>query len=491
MNSAVDSGQDQCKSPRSVPSLLDGFASADSAGIIQKNVYIILGHGWFQRWVLLCTFVSLTVLLMHAFAYSIVGRPLDHWCQPPEALRHMDVQEWRNMAIPILADGSFSKCTVYDPPLPEEDEEKRREVPCNRWDYDSEDRNDSIVSSWDLVCGRLWLYSISSSVYMLGSLTFVPLAGIAADRVGRRPTISACALGMLLATLAAGSSQSFQVFLAARFVISATSSATFLLVFILLYELTGNANRPLYSLLAASVGSVLAQLLLFALLALQPRWFLAQAFFAAATALVAIWCLSLNESPVWLLDTWRVRLAESSALQAAAVNGVDMTKARATFRELIKMLGKREQVSTGASTGGESKLNAVIFRRRAASALASWFGVSFAFYGTGLRQATLPAPWAVLGFLLQALLFFAAYYCINKRGQRAALSGVLTALCLCSALRTATLQLGLSAEAPMSRMVVDSTSAVAMALNFSYTAEVYPTMVRSLGLCISYSVGRA
>ncbi|KAH7959385.1 hypothetical protein HPB49_010736 [Dermacentor silvarum] len=471
-------------------SILDGFAtSCDARPIIQENVYVILGHGRFQRMVLSCAVLCLTVLLLHAFAYRLIGRPVQHWCRPPKELLHMPVQEWKNVAIPVLDDGRLSECTVYDPPMPVENGSERRVLSCDQWEYAGERQRDSIVSTWDLVCGRQWLYALSSSTYMMGAMVFVPLAGIMSDRQGRRPAILACSITMLLASLAVAASQVFPIFLVTRSLVAATSSATNLLVFIVLYEVTDNEHRALYSLLATSVGMVVATPLISIVSMANPRWSLSHAFLVTATAMAAAWCYIIDESPVWLVDTHRVRLAERVILYVASHNGIDPAKAKTTFKALRQQLEKRETTTPTITSGSRS---VSMLSPRAASVLVSWFGASFTFYGTGLRETALDGLWAVAAVTLQVMLLVAAYNGITKWGQRVTLSMVLALLCVSNACRTAVHHLNLAFPwTILARLVVDSSAAVAMVVNYSYTAEVFPTSIRSMGLCVSYSVGRA
>nr|XP_037280191.1 solute carrier family 22 member 7-like [Rhipicephalus microplus] len=481
-------GSGQGTPPQSV---LDGFATAtDARLLIQENIYVCLGNGKFQQMVLMCSLLCFTVLVLHAFAYRLIGRPVDHWCHPPEELVDMPLQEWKNVAIPILPDGQFSQCTVYEPPVPGEDKNEHRQVvSCRWWDY--ERQGDSIVSAWNLVCGRRWLYTLSTSAYMVGAMVIVPLAGIVADRHGRRPTILLCSFTMLLASMAAALSQVFTMFLLARCLVAGTSSATGILVFIVLYEVTGNEHRTLYSILATTISAASAPPLLSIVALADPHWWLSHAFLVTTTALVATCCYyAIEESPVWLIDIRRVRLAERVLLRAAAQNGIDLAKAKATFKLLKTQLEKRDSATPTISTG--TGTNKSTFSRQAVSVLISWFGVNFAFYATGLRKKTISSEWAMTAFVLQILLVIVIYNVIMKWGQRNALSMLLALLCLASALRAfiRTLNIPFPAAA-IARLIVDNSASVAIAINYCYTTEVFPTGTRSMGLCVSYAVGRA
>ncbi|KAH7959011.1 hypothetical protein HPB49_007297 [Dermacentor silvarum] len=104
--------------PRPEASLLTGFSNADTHKAIQDNVYVILGHGAFQRRVLHTGILSVVVLLMHALGSRLFTHDVRHWCAPPYKLRDVPVDVWRNAAIPLGPDGEPSQCDFYDPPIP-------------------------------------------------------------------------------------------------------------------------------------------------------------------------------------------------------------------------------------------------------------------------------------------------------------------------------------------------------------------------------------
>ncbi|KAK8758043.1 hypothetical protein V5799_004326 [Amblyomma americanum] len=384
----------------------------------------------------------------------------------------------------------FRRCCPLTGCSRDDNLEERREVACNRWDYNATDVGDSVVSMWDLVCEHQWLYSISSSVYIMGPLCLVPVAGIMADRVGRRPVILASAVTMLLASMAASTTKALGAFLMARFILSAATSATSVLNFIVLYEVTGNEHRALYILLANIVGTTVPPVLYSLLSLLRPSWRLSHALFVAASAIVLACCYSLEESPVWQLATWRIRQAESTVLHVAKYNGVDGAKARATFRALKRQLEKRETAS-GAGTGSsESILLSASFRRRAVSIILSWFGVNFAYYASRMEHTGFEAHWEVSAHLFKILLLIALYYSLKRRGQRFTLSVVLALLSVCGAFQTVSYELKLSIAMPLSKLMVLTATTAAMCVNYTYAGEVFPTAIRSVGFCISYSVGR-
>ncbi|KAL1472244.1 hypothetical protein MTO96_039474 [Rhipicephalus appendiculatus] len=295
---------------------------------------------------------------------------------------------------------------------------------------------------------------------MVGAMVIVPLAGIASDRQGRRPILLLCSFTMLFASVATALSQAFTMFVLARCLVAGTSGATSILVFIVLYEVTGNEHRALYSILATTISSAWTTPLLSVVALADPGWWLSHAFLATATALAAAWCYSIQESPVWLIDTHRVRRAERVILYAAAENGTDLTKAKATFKAFKTQLEKRDLATPTVSTGTGS--SASTFSRRAASVLISWFGVNFAFYGTGLREKTIGTQWAMTAFTLQVVLTIVVYNVITKWGQRNALSMLLALLCLSSGLCVVVHTLNMNFPwTALARLMVDTSASVA------------------------------
>ncbi|KAH7955693.1 hypothetical protein HPB52_002891 [Rhipicephalus sanguineus] len=105
-------------SPGPEASLITGFSIAETHKAIQDNVYVIVGHGTFQRRVLFTGMLSVVTLLMHALGSQLFTHDVLHWCAPPYELRDVPASVWRNVAIPLGLDGEPSQCSVYDPPIP-------------------------------------------------------------------------------------------------------------------------------------------------------------------------------------------------------------------------------------------------------------------------------------------------------------------------------------------------------------------------------------
>ncbi|XP_037514970.1 solute carrier family 22 member 7 [Rhipicephalus sanguineus] len=404
---------------------------------IQENVYAILGHGNFQRRLLFTGMLSVVVLLLHAFANFLIGRDVDHWCRPPDDLSHVSREAWRNVAIPIEADGSLSQCTVYHPAMPTPDDagELRTVIPCYHWDYDTQDVSDSIVSRWDLVCNKRWLYKFTTVANMLGATLLVPAAGFVSDRIGRQLAIMGSVLCLLASSVACSVAQTFLMFLVTRFFVSAASCSVQVLMFILIYEVTGNQNRATYGVLDTALGTTLV----------PP----------------ALHVLSYSGAP----------LGHGPLGTAAAhVHARFLVLPSRRVPHLASLHGK--STCRGGSRRGSSDY------------------VNLAYYGLVLQNTDTGHIWRTIHMVVQALLYASVCWYISDHGQRETLSILLAFLCASAIVHAAA---SATMAAPVSSavaLVVESLASAALSVNYGYTAEVFPTTVRSIGLTISYAFGR-
>ncbi|XP_050028970.3 solute carrier family 22 member 7-like [Dermacentor andersoni] len=476
------------ETPQPRSSLLTGFSTADTHKAIQDNVYVILGHGAVQRRILCTGILSAVVLLMHALGSRLFTHDVHHWCAPPHELRDVPVDVWRNVAIPLGPDGKPSQCDVYDPPIAHDGEE-RHLVPCQQWDYDTVSKGDSIISRWDLVCSHVWLFKVIMVAYMLGAALCVPMAGLLADRVGRRPAIMGCVLALLCFSIGCAVSQTLIMYVVTRFFVAASSCSAQVLIFILLYEMTGNERRALYGILDTAVGVTTVSPVLRLTSLLKPHWDLAHAFLVVPTAMLVFWCYLLEESPCWLLVTGRARSAEHVVMLAAKTNGVDPHKARLTFKALREQLKKLESAST-ASSATDTFAMTTTFRRRAFAVVLCWFSVNFTYYGLIERDVATEDLWLAVGTFLQAALYAIVWRHLYSHGQRETFFIALGLLGILMVFQVAVHFAGVTALFALANTVVVSMSAVTLSVNYCYTADVFPTVVRSLGLALSYAVGR-
>ncbi|KAH9375095.1 hypothetical protein HPB48_010367 [Haemaphysalis longicornis] len=469
---------------------LTGFVRSDDPADNQENVYVVLGHGPFQWRVLFCAMFAGAVVLMHTLAPQLVGRPVDHWCRPPKGLQHLPPTEWKNMAIPLQADGSYSKCTVYDPPV-EDVVRERKPVPCNEWDYDMESVKESTISKYGLVCQDAWLDNLSFPVYVMGAVLITPAIGALSDHLARKPTTVASAWVLFCASLRCGVSQTFALFLAARFVVSATAYACFLLLFILLYEVTGRERRTWLTFVNTALPIMLTPRVLDVIRLADPSWKVMKLLFVLPYLALTLFCSRLEESPTWLLSTWKMHRAEHVILAASARNGVNQDRAELTFGLLKLQMKKREDASLTVGTlEGGAAVGLAFTGGRALSVAHAWFYLQLSFYGFLLPPETNGVSWARTHMLLQGQLYCSIGWFILIRGAIDALSMCLLLCGVLALFLAATTYDGHVTASSLLTLLLKCVSSVGFSVNYSYTAEVFPTAIRSSGMCCAFIIGK-
>ncbi|KAH7956928.1 hypothetical protein HPB52_013565 [Rhipicephalus sanguineus] len=468
--------------------LLPGFVAIDSWDAVQANTYVVLGHGPYQRRVLTCGMLSVTVVLFHYLAYILIGRKVDHWCMAPDKLNFLSADVWKNLSVPIEADGSYSRCTMYDPPVPVSEGENRTAVPCHEWSYDIANKADSVVSRFDLVCDREYLYELSSLAPIIGSALVAPLLGLASDRAGRKPVMLACAFAQLFATIGCSFSQTYSFFVFSRVFLFVAADVTYLNTFILIHEVTGNARRTTFTLLDLTVPGIAVPVLMHVLSLLEPRWMLVQALFILSGFLLAAWCCLQEESPAWIIATRHLARAEKVVLLAAKENGVDVAKARATFKVIKEQFYKLEGALPTAAPMARV-LEAVKTRRRAMSALLTRFALDAVLIGVAITDVTRGIFWEVAQVIPFVAYVASIFVCIRRYGVRESLSILLVIVSGFCTLKTLAIIAGQRTLTRFVHVGVKVAVVSATAVTFCYTAETFPTAVRNAGICLSHFAG--
>ncbi|KAH9364643.1 hypothetical protein HPB48_021051 [Haemaphysalis longicornis] len=235
------------------------------------------GGGFHQKLILACAQLSLGVLALHLQSMLLLAPPTDHWCKRPPEFANESAQDWKNAAIPLGPDGRHSQCAVYRFPYVREQGASTpagggpawpfsgpEELPCREWEFDLPDGVSTVVSEWSLVCGHAWRLRVLRTFTHLGSLVCAPFVGTAADRLGRRPLILACAVAALAGAAQTVYAPDFFHFVVSRMVVAAALAGCSLVSLVLLFEVTSEASRSRYvcaALLGAALGSWLPCLL--------------------------------------------------------------------------------------------------------------------------------------------------------------------------------------------------------------------------------------
>ncbi|KAH6943795.1 hypothetical protein HPB50_027360 [Hyalomma asiaticum] len=427
-----------------------------------------------------------TAFLLHLVSFRLTTRVMDHWCRPPGAFANMSVAEWRRVGTPVEADGSRSRCTQFDPP---DGGSRARVVPCDAWDFDTQRYGHNIVSEWRLVCDRRWLIELAVLVYMAACAVFLPLAGAAADRVGRRVVMHISLTALLAAGFATSLANSYLLFVGLRIVVSTTSNAFWLVLYVVLYEVSTPARRDRYCFVAMAGASVAMPASILVLSRLRLGWeALHLALMAPTSALALVYCSVGNESPVWLMRYWNAREAEAVALHAARINGVPLEECRAWFaRE------NRRRDSEMPLFEPCSPLAIFAPEVRSSHALLSyiWAATSFAFNQVNLNDIVpVRSTFAAVGIAGLLPMYGAAYACCVRFGARRL--HVVTVLAFSGLAVTLAATYGYHLQEASVALIVAlrMLGNLVVVLAFMVTVRQYPVTARCTGVCSGFALGR-
>ncbi|KAM8799229.1 putative solute carrier family 22 member 31 [Eudromia elegans] len=262
-----------------------------------------------------------------ALAAALAAAP-PHRCRPdaallPPPLRRLAGPALLRAAVPRLR-GRWSPCQLYRyRPAPAAGAARPNGTgPCTRgWHYalPAAGLRSNLVTQWDLVCGSRWKVPLEQTTHLLGWALGSVLAGLACDRLGRRPAfVGALALAVPLG-LSVALAVDFAMAMATRLLFGAALAGAFLALYVARLELCEPPQRLPVTAVAAFFW-IAGELLLPALALLCREWRVLQGAVTLVLALLAAcwWCPALLlESPRWLLATQQLERARR-ALQALA-----------------------------------------------------------------------------------------------------------------------------------------------------------------------------
>nr|XP_037290944.1 solute carrier family 22 member 12-like [Rhipicephalus microplus] len=491
---------------------------------------LICGHGRFQQIALFCTALAFFTTIVHAIGTANLARPVDHWCRPTVQYSYMEPNVWRNISIPVIQekDGTerHSQCQRFEPPLPYAESsaglpDNRSTVPCDAgWQYASgassahqrcnaifaESHGHSIVDEWDLVCGRSWMVPALSATYVAGGVVGAPLAGIAADRMGRRPVLGIWLVLLVFAGTALVFANSVAVFTTLRFVTSVGAAEVLVASQVLLFEVTDSQHRVLFCAIAVAAAGFVAAVYTEVVYVFIRNWHAAQVAYMVPTCGLMVAAYLAEESPCWLMATYELRNAEHVLSRAAGANSVEPPVFRRRLsalrdemcRQHCHSVTQQEQERANVTVTDQDgvRLSDLLsnqpLRQRSAIIFGCWFLAfgTFAHLSTGHMMRTSQGARTAL-VVLRLPCVVADVYVLTRNSRRLclvfsmlSLAVVMGALSLAVSLDAADL---VAAVLVTLALLVFDMSAISA---FVLSAELYPTVLRGATFGVCYMSGR-
>lgn len=411
-------------------------------------------------------------------------------------------------------------------------ESSNETILCDSYVYDSSEFIQTTSSEWNLVCDKSAYLTIASSVFMMGNLFGSLVFGICSDKFGRRSVYYWGPILGSIAAMIASFSNSFLLFTFSIFFIAATATGLYMIGFVLGVEYVG----PKYRLWCANgyqmifaLGEIFSAMIAYRVRHWRSLQLILGCFIASCIGLPFI----LPESVRWLSNQHQTTKAKEILRKVARwnkheelltlIDRTDLDYGTITTCSESPHLGKKEHsleagrngtggrvkknedaISTSSSSsseqfGGKAErshnagevdlltlIKHPILRRWSLNLFFNWATNALVYYGLSLSASKIGDGLSVYTtFMLLAgveIPFVLVMTVIMKfYGRRIPLAATMivgSIICIMPALLPekythATVILGVLGKGCIT---------ASFALVYFYTAEIYPTVMRSVGV---------
>uniref|UniRef100_A0A8C5Q7D1 Solute carrier family 22 member 16 n=1 Tax=Leptobrachium leishanense TaxID=445787 RepID=A0A8C5Q7D1_9ANUR len=351
--------------------------------------------------------------------------------------------------------------------------------------YDHTNLDSSIITDWDLVCDREWLGKLVQPTFMFGVLLGAVIFGDIADRVGRRPIMWFTSTSQFVFGVAVAFTSDYYSFVIVRFFLAMVSSGYLVVVFVYVTEYVGIKARSWASMhvhAAFAVGVTIVALVGF----LVRTWWIYQIILSLTTLPFLLCCWTLPETPFWLHSQGRYKEVEKIIAKMVRWNKVKHSPSKISELWAVQDSSKESgsDVSSSKNHNVLDLFHNCSFARRTISVWLIWFTGSFGYYVFALNSVNLGGNEYLNLFLAGAVeipSYIVACIGMDKLGRRNTLAPFL----ILSAVICGVIMLipqDFSTLIVIISMAGKFSIGVAFGLIYLYTAELYPTAVRSLAV---------
>uniref|UniRef100_A0A4W3J7S9 Solute carrier family 22 member 5-like n=1 Tax=Callorhinchus milii TaxID=7868 RepID=A0A4W3J7S9_CALMI len=414
-----------------------------------------------------------------------------HHCRLPDSLNGTTGEANLSSLLPVEeVDGEmiYSRCRRYKTPATDALNATTRETePCvDGWEYSTDRYISTIVTQWDLVCDSNWKGPLCTSMFFIGVLCGSFLSGQLSDRYGRKNILFASMGVQAVFSLIQVASQSWEMFCVLFFLIGLGQISNYVAAFVLGTELLCKSVRVAFGTLGLPMFYALGYMLLpFIAYYIRDWSMLLLALSLPGLLYVPLWWF-IPESPRWLLVQGRVEEAEVIVKAVAKRNGITHVGVIFNNEDLLNPAKNEKRTHNYLDLVRSSNIRNI-------TVLCSfiWMILTMSYFGLSLNTSNMNGDPYINCFISatsEIAASTAAWWLLRTSPRRIATASLLLlggTLLLLTQLMPSSL--------PMVTMLLAMVGKCAITTAFNivyiYSMELYPTVVRNMGVgaCIMAS----
>lgn len=419
----------------------------------------------------------------------------EHRCLVPEGANVS--QAWRNVSIPWEErDGRQveSRCWRYRldslrnfsvlgliPGVDINVSDIQKEKCLDGWHYDRDLYHSTVVTEWDIVCDNDWKGPLTTSLFFAGVLTGSFISGQLSDSFGRKKVLFGTMAVQTGFSIIQVFSTNWEMFAILFLIVGMGQISNYVAAFILGSEILGKSARIIFSTLGICIFFAIGYMILplFAYYIRDWRTLL-MALTIPGLLCIPLWWI-IPESPQWLISQGRIDEAEAIIRKAAKQNKIS---APAVIFKTAELDDDKEHHNRRYTILDLIKTHNI--RVITLLTILFWLTVSIGYFGVSLNTPNLHGDPFLNCFLLAVIevpSYIIAWLLLGHVSRRYAMCGTM----LLGGIVLLLIQLvpqSLHILSTIMVMVGKFGITAAFSMAYVYTAELYPTVIRNMGVGI-------